>query len=228
MRPKQAPTTPKIIFAIAMLSLASVTTQITHAQTFKVLHTFDGANGALPLAQLTRDAAGNLYGTTSEGGKGVCSNYGCGTAFELNAAGQQVWLHSFNEKNGREPAGLLRSPAGNLYGTTVEGGDTTCFSQGCGTVFKLNRAGNETLLYSFTGTPDGWFPGALLVEDAAGNLYGTTSLGGVSGGYGTVFQLDTAGSQTILHSFTGPPGGGGTVRTPTKAWLGTQQAICMA
>ena len=208
-KPCSGAKTVLVILVTFLLASAIVPTQ-ARAQTFKVLHTFHQANGALPYAQLTRDAAGNLYGTTSEGGRGICSNYGCGTAFKLNKNGKQVWLHSFNGKNGRQPmAGLLSGSAGNLYGTTVEGGDMTCFSQGCGTVFKLDNSGKETVLHKFSGYPDGEMPEALLVKDPAGNLYGTTYLGGASGGYGTVFQLDTAGKETILHSFAGPPDGGG-------------------
>src|SRR6202035_76168 len=93
-------------------------------------------------------------------GKGICSNYGCGTAFKLDKNGSLIWLHSFNSKDGREPlAGLLRNGAGNLYGTAVEGGAGTkvCGGAGigCGVVFKLDAAGEETVLHKFKGTPDG-------------------------------------------------------------------------
>jgi len=199
----------KTIFAIfVMFLLVSVAATQAHARKFKVLHTFHGANGAGPLGVLVRDAAGNLYGTTGGGGLGKCySGYTCGTAFKLDKTGKQVWLHSFNGANGMEPAaGMLRDAAGDLYGTTELGGDTTCYSLGCGTVFRLSNAGAETVLYKFKGTPDGFFPTALLVEDAAGTLYGTTPLGGSSGGYGTVFELNKARKETILHSFAGPPG----------------------
>src|SRR5271170_6430702 len=209
-KPFFAPKSISVIFVTLLLASTLVPAQTQQATKFKVLQTFNGSNGALPEGQLTRDAAGNLYGTTSEGGKGICSNYGCGTVFKLNKNGKQVWLHSFNGKNGRTPAaGLLRDATGNLYGTTVEGGDTTCFSLGCGTVFKMDKTGKETVLYKFSGTPDGWFPEALLVEDVAGNLYGTTNLGGASGGYGTVFKVNTKKKETIRHSFAGPPAGGG-------------------
>ena len=212
MPSKEPHTTARAVFAISVtLLLASVATQPAQAQTFKVLHTFHGApsDGEAPLGVLIRDTAGNLYGTTTEGGTGKCGTTGCGTAFKLNKAGKLVWLHSFNGKNGEYPfAGLYRDLAGNLYGTTVEGGDTTCFSLGCGTVFKLNGAGREALLYSFTGSPDGEMPEALLVGDAGGNLYGTTYSGGTSE-YGTVFELSASGTETILHSFAGPPDGGG-------------------
>jgi len=199
-------------FFVTCLLVSAMASQPAQAQNykFKVLHTFDGSNGALPAGQLTQDAAGNLYGTTSEGGAGVCSTYGCGTAFKLDKTGKQVWLHSFNGKTGRQPmAGLVRDTAGNLYGTTVEGGETTCFSQGCGIVFKLDATGKEIVLHRYSGSPDdGEMPEALLVEDGVGNLYGTTFLGGASGGYGTVFRISEANKEDILHSFAGPPDGG--------------------
>src|ERR1700688_3353354 len=208
MRPNKPRSATKRIFAILItFLLASVIVPTeAQAQKFKVLHTFHGLNGALPYAQLTRDGAGNLYGTTSEGGTGACSNYGCGTAFKLDKTGKQVWLHSFKAGNGRQPmAGLLRSTDGTLYGTTAYGGGRTkvCPEIGCGTVFKLDSAGKEAVLYKFKGTPDGFQPEALLAQDTGGNLYGATTLGGGSGGLGTVFKLDSAGQETVLHSFTG-------------------------
>jgi uncharacterized repeat protein (TIGR03803 family) len=218
MRSKKPFSAAKSIFAIliTLLLASTVVSAQTQATKFTVLHTFRGApdDGEAPLGVLTRDSAGNFYGTTTQGGTGKC-NGGCGTAFKLDRTGKLIWLHSFNGKNGRYPyAGLFRDDAGNLYGTTVEGGDMTCFSLGCGTVFELNGTGKETLLYSFTGDPDGFFPEALLVRDAVGNLYGTTYLGGASGGYGTVFKVNTKSKETVLHSFAGPPDGGGDGAVP--------------
>ena len=212
MRSKNPRRTTKTFFAIfAALLLVSVVSGQSQAQKFEVLHTFHGPNGAGPLSQLVRDASGNLYGTASAGGKGICDGtHDCGTAFKLDKTGKQVWVHNFNGLNGAEPAaGLLLDAVGNLYGTTALGGDMTCFSLGCGTVFKLDRNGKETVLYKFSGDRDGEMPSALLVEDAKGNLDGTTYAGGASGGWGTVFQLGKGGQETILHSFAGPPNGGG-------------------
>ena len=213
MRSKKPFSAAKSIFAIvAMLVLAlAVAPQPAQARKFKVLHTFNGKNGAGPMGVLIRDAAGNLYGTTAGGGAGKCSKFGCGTAFMLNKAGKQVWLHSFQGTNGLGPyAGLLRDAAGNLFGTTLEGGDTGCNAPyGCGTVFKLDKTGKkETVLHKFTGIPDGYFPEALLVSDKAGNLYGTTYEGGADS-LGAVFKIDTTRKEAVLYSFTGPPDGGG-------------------
>lgn len=89
----------------------------------------------------------------------------------------------------------MRDSKGNLYGTTALGG-----TAGSGAVFKLDTAGKETILYSFTGSTDGDQPQSRLVQDTAGNLYGTTVMGGVSN-CGTIFKIDTAGTQSVLHSF---------------------------
>ena len=193
--------------------------KIDTAGNFTVLHTFTSSpgDGADPFDALII-AAGNLYGTASAGGA-----FGFGTVFKLNiTSGAETVLYSFKGgSDGANPiAGLLMDAAGNLYGTTVVGGSgtsATCSSQtgvgGCGTVFKLDTSGNETVLHSFTGYPsDGALPYAGLVMDAAGNLYGTTSEGGsglctgrnqVVVGCGTVFKLDPAGNETVLYPFTG-------------------------
>jgi len=162
-----------------------------------VLYTFTGgSDGGGPYAgSLIMDAAGNLYGTTSSGGA-----YGLGTVFKLDTFGFETVLHSFNGSNGALLySGLVMDAEGNLYGTTFGGGSTNC----CGTVFKLDTAGQETVLHTFTGVGgDGVFPLAGLVRDRLGNLYGTTSGGGAYGG-GIVFKLDRSGYETVLHSFTG-------------------------
>jgi uncharacterized repeat protein (TIGR03803 family) len=194
------------------LMVAAAGAQPSQAQTFKVLHTFQGGkhDGADPGGVLVRDSAGNLYGTTGYGGTGGCQ-YGCGTVFKLNDAGKQVWLHSFKGGNGSAPvAGLVRNAGGNLFGTTEYGGVTTCGNEyGCGTVFKLNGTGTkETVLHRFTFDPDGYYPEALPVEDDAGNLYGTASLGGTYG-VGVVFKVAPNGKETILYNFTGGSDGCG-------------------
>lgn len=109
-------------------------------------------------------------------------------------------LYSFTGKtDGASPlAPVVIDAAGNLYGTTEAGG-----SSGLGTVFKVEAGGTETVLHSFAGgTTDGCNPGGALIEDAAGNLYGTTNKCGASN-VGTVFKVEPSGTETVLHSFTG-------------------------
>jgi uncharacterized repeat protein (TIGR03803 family) len=160
-----------------------------------------GSDGANPFSALTRDSAGNLYGTASGGGAS-----GFGVVFKLDTTGKQTVLHSFagGSGDGQYPfAGVIRDAAGNLYGTTQNGG-----ASNFGTVFKLDATGSLTLLYSFSGGADGGFPYyGRLVRDKGGNLYGTTFAGGAFK-FGTVFKLDTTGKETVLYSFAGPPGDG--------------------
>jgi uncharacterized repeat protein (TIGR03803 family) len=108
-------------------------------------------------------------------------------------------------------AGVIGDGAGNLYGTTSAGG-----TLGAGVVYKLDAAGHETVLYSFTNGADGGVPTAGVIRDSAGNLYGTAAGGGITTGVcapylgcGVVFRLDAAGHYTVLHSFTGGADGGG-------------------
>ena len=186
---------------VVVLGLRIVVAQSAPARTFNVLYTFQGlSDGGEPYAGLVRDAAGNLYGTAISSGA-----FGWGVVFKVDPSGTETVLHSFGDgsTDGRTPyAGLVRDKAGNLYGTTYEGGGIGCVD-GCGTVFKVDTTGTETVLHSFTGgTTDGCFPYAGLLLDKAGNLYGTTQACGASSS-GTVFRLSKSGKETILHSFAG-------------------------
>jgi len=184
-----------------------------------VLHSFSGGpkDGSFSIAGLVRDAAGNLYGTTAYGGA-----FGYGTVFKIAENGGETVLYSFgaHKNDGRYPsAGLLLDSKGNLYGTTQQGG-----SSGFGTVFKLDPEGNETVLHSFAGNPtDGEYPVQGLIQDATGNLYGATELGGTFND-GTIFKVDTKRHETVLFSFTGNAGGnypfGGVVRDSAGNFYG--------
>jgi uncharacterized repeat protein (TIGR03803 family) len=183
-----------------------------------VLYTFTGgADGGEPLGGLLRDAAGNLFGTTNVGG---ASN--AGVVFKLDPSGQETVLYSFTggADGGYPLAGLVRDAAGNLYGTTNGGG-----ASGAGVVFKLDRSGHETVLYTFTGGADGGYPGWVTpARDLAGNLYGTTTGGGPANA-GVVFKVDPSGQETVLHTFTGGADGGtpyaGVVLGPEGQLYGT-------
>jgi uncharacterized repeat protein (TIGR03803 family) len=148
----------------------------------------DGAGPGGPDAALIMDSRGNLYGTTTSGGLDCdSSHYGCGTAYELTARGQETVLHFFTGgSDGAYPmSGLLMDDSGALYGSTRGGGDPTCK---CGTVYKLSHRGKETVLHFFIGGSDGRAPYSGVFMDAAGNLFGTTEAGGSLGG-GTVFEI---------------------------------------
>jgi uncharacterized repeat protein (TIGR03803 family) len=174
--------------------------------TERVLHSFgSGTDGSTPSAPLIFDAAGNLYGTTNAGGAAG----GEGTVFELSPTGGGNWtetvLYSFGPlPDGAEPwtGALTFDSAGNLYGTTAAGGTNRD-----GTVFELSpTAGGgwtEQVLHDFGNGTDGFEPFGGLIIDAAGNLYGTTTQGGLEG-EGTVFELAPSGggwTETLLYSF---------------------------
>ncbi|HEX8814297.1 MAG TPA: choice-of-anchor tandem repeat GloVer-containing protein [Terriglobales bacterium] len=179
-----------------------------------VLYNFTGAaDGGQPHGSLILDSSGSLYGTTNYGGNSNCSS-GCGTVFEL-VPGAGGWtesvLYAFTgASDGREPyARLLFDSAGNLYGTTLQGGNiTSACSVGCGTVFELAPASgtwSESVLYAFQGGTDGASPYSGLIFDSKGNLYGTTSAGGKDAS-GVIFKLSPASgawTERVLHGFDG-------------------------
>ncbi len=190
-----------------------------------VLYSFcPGANcvdGEFPNGGLVRDADGNLYGTAALGGNSAFCAEGCGVVFKITKTGKETVLYNFcsvaNCADGAFPVGgggtfpdewLVRDAAGNLYGTTPTGGELAFCGddRGCGTVFKVDTTGKETVLHSFCSVAkcaDGSYPVVGLIQDAAGNLYGTTGDGGKHIHYGTVFKVDTSGNETVLYSFPG-------------------------
>ena len=211
-RQRTAPITLPLALLLALIG-AVVATKSIHAQctrscggpppdAFTLLHSFTGPpDGANSAAGLVADAAGNFYGTTSQGGftGGACGVVGCGIVFKVDQSGNETVLHSFaGQPDGATPlAALVLDSLGNMYGTTSLGGTSNS-----GTVFKLDSTGTETVLYSFAGEPDGAQPVADLVLDSAGDLLGTTFQGGIANA-GTVFKLDSTGKETVLYSFTG-------------------------
>jgi uncharacterized repeat protein (TIGR03803 family) len=187
-----------IIVAMLLLTMVCVEEGV-QAQNIniQVLYQFAGTpDGGQVYGPLAGDTAGNLYGTTSQGGF-----YGKGCVWKLDASGKETVLYSFNGPDASIGyTGLVRDAQNNLYGMTLGGG-----TYGKGTVFKVDASGNFQSLYSFSG-PDGAYPYAPnVIRDAAGNIYGTTANGGTSD-MGVVFKLDTAGKETVLHSFSGPDG----------------------
>jgi uncharacterized repeat protein (TIGR03803 family) len=174
------------------------------------LYEFQGGNdGEGPSGDLISDSSGNLYGTTSLGGEQCnVSKFGCGTVFKITPSGKETILYAFQGGiDGFEPfGGVVADGAGNLYGTTLEGGAEGC----CGVVFEVPAVGgSETTLYSFRGGSDGEWPAAGVVRDSDGNLYGTTEVGGGKGckklfgnGCGTVFELTPDGKEKVLFAFS--------------------------
>jgi uncharacterized repeat protein (TIGR03803 family) len=186
---------------------------------FSPLYSFAGGrDGANPQARVIIGPDGSLYGTTQYGGQGY------GIVFKLTppptacktalCPWKETVLYRFSGgTDGGDPfAEVIFDQVGNLYGTTVLGGGGTCNSTyTCGVVYELtpsNGSWTESVLYSFTGSTDGGASTAGLIFDSAGNLYGTTTVGGLYNG-GTVFQLSPAGSgwaENVLYSFMGNDG----------------------
>lgn len=178
---------------------------------FSVLYTFTGGNdGAYPQGVIL-DTAGNLYGPTFFGG-----SLSSGVVYKLDSAGNETVLYNFTfGADGGEPNGFLSmDAAGNLYGATIGGGNLShCKGGGCGVVFKIDTGGHESVLYTFAG-PDGAIPSGALLMDSKGDLYGTTNFGGDPNcnnvsffvGCGVVFKVTPAGTEKVLHTFTGPDG----------------------
>ena len=201
--------------------LALVFTIMAQAQTYTVLHSFEYTDGAFPWGSLISGPNGTLYGTTFAGP----GNSGQGSVFKLDSSGTLTTLYGFTGgTDGGEPtAGVIRDAAGNFYGTTgpVQIGQY-------GTVFKLDKTGVKTTLYSFTASIESGGPRGNLVRDAAGNLYGTVQLGSAGQGAGTVFKIDPTGTETILHAFTGGTDGGnpqaGVIRDAAGNLYGTTYA----
>ena len=190
----------------------------------QVLYNFNGSDGDgnVPDSMSFRDAAGNLFGTTFQGGA-----YSYGAVFELDPLGHETVLYNFCPKTpctqGTFPGGVTPGKNGTLYGITYAGGNFSCNTTGCGTVFKINSHGHLTLLHAFGGA-DGEAPNAGLVLDASNNSYGTTMYGGAYG-HGAVFKVTSAGNETVVYSFDGGADGtypdGGLVRDAAGNLYGT-------
>jgi uncharacterized repeat protein (TIGR03803 family) len=186
----------QLFLAVAVL-LSIVPLPRMQAQTFSVIHYFTGgADGGSPLNGLFLSSTGEMYGTASSGGK-----YGSGVVFKVNTSGKENVLYAFTggADGGSPESFLIEDQSGNFYGTAYSGG-----ASGSGTVFMITGT-KEVVLYSFgSQTNDGSAPEAGLAFDSAGNLYGTTTAGGIYGG-GTVFQLVPTGSgswtENILYNF---------------------------
>jgi uncharacterized repeat protein (TIGR03803 family) len=177
--------------------------RITPSGNEEVLYEFGWSpDGVGPYAGLVRDRAGNLYGTTVSGGV-----HRYGTVFKIDASGKETLLHSFSGgSDGYSPqSNLTLDPFGNLYGTTPSGGLCKIAQTGCGTIYRVDSAGKHTLLYRFTGEEDGGLPGANLILDSEGNLYGTALEGGIFG-YGVVFKLTPQRKLDVLYAFAGSDG----------------------
>jgi uncharacterized repeat protein (TIGR03803 family) len=200
--------------------------KISATGNLETLYSFSGSDGANPHAALIQATDGYFYGTTPAGGT---SNNG--TVFKVNSTGNLQTLYSFTGgSDGASPsASMLQATDGYFYGTTASGGDTSCTAlfqsgsggpdiNGCGTTFKIDSAGNFTLLHQFSGA-EGGEPMGALTQGKDGDFYGTSYIGGnlscevevggvATNGCGTVFQMDSAGHVNALYLFGDSAGDG--------------------
>lgn len=191
--------------------------KVSKSGALTVLHSFQGSpDGTNPQASVIRDSVGNLYGTTLYGGQSDA-----GAVFKISPSNQETILFNAFEKNGTNggyPFGVVRDSAGNLYGTTLQGG--TYYS---GVAFKLDTSNQFTIVNDFCSggppdCPDGSEPLSLIAS--GGNYYGVTEYGGTLG-FGTVFEMTPQGVETVLHTFQGSDGQlpNGSLRQDTKGNL---------
>lgn len=208
MRNRQFVQFVKGILAISAV-LAVLASAAVAAGTPQIIYSLAGENdGEYTDTDLVVDSAGNLYGTSVQGGAS-----GGGTVFQLSPSGTG-WTHSVlysftGGTDGGEPyKGVTLDSDGNLYGTAVTGGGGFC-EGGCGVAYKLTHVGatwTQTVIHTFTGGNDGSGPGSGLTLDKYGNVYGMTPTGGAYG-LGVIFRLRQQPGGVwklkVLHTFTG-------------------------
>jgi hypothetical protein len=204
--------------------------EITAGGVYKDLHDFggtvtnsggiEGPDGVSPIAGVTLDSAGNIFGTTLAGGPNNVNQAGGGIVWEITVAGGYKDVHDFGGTvinasgkkgpDGVEPAGLAFDKVGNLYGTTDFGGPNGAV-RGSGIAWEITVAGKYKDLHDFGGTvtiasgkrgQDGGTPFGGVALDASGNLYGTADFGGANAG-GMVWEITTVGVYKDLHDFGG-------------------------
>ena len=176
----------------------------------RLIYSFAGnADGEYTDTELVMDSAGNLYGTSVQGG-----TFGGGTVFQVTSAGVHTVLYNFTGgADGGEPyKGVTLDAHGNVYGTAVTGGGGSC-EGGCGVVYRLANSGGtwtQSVIHTFTGS-DGSGPGSPVTIDKHGNVYGTTPTGGTLG-VGVVYELrpeESGWNFRVIHTFTGGTDGAG-------------------
>jgi uncharacterized repeat protein (TIGR03803 family) len=182
--------------------------------TFNSLYSFTGGSDGGDPGDGLIEANGYLYGTTFGGG-----TYNSGTFFKMSLTGQITTLYSFTGgSDGYGPAGLILGSDGVFYGGTQNGGDASCSDgpgTGCGTLFKVDASGNLQVLHTFTGQDGAQIDETLFQSPVDHYFYGATLFGGNAAcsvstftGCGTIFRIDSSGTFTLLHAFSGGAEGG--------------------
>jgi uncharacterized repeat protein (TIGR03803 family) len=201
---------PNFLFrTFAAISLATLFVQSAPAATTTVIYSFAGdEDGEYTDTDLVMDAAGNIYGSSVQGGA-----FGSGTVWRLSPS-DGTWIHTVlysftGGADGGEPyKGVTLDANGNLYGTAVTGGSGSC-EGGCGVAYKLTNSGGtwtQTVIHAFTGGDDGSGPGAGLTIGDDGDVYGMAPTGGALG-EGTIYRMhekkNGKWALDVIHTFTG-------------------------
>jgi uncharacterized repeat protein (TIGR03803 family) len=202
-----------LLIGFAVVTSVAMIASTAWAATTSVAYSFKGDDdGEYPSTDLVLDAAGNLYGTTVQGG-----DFGGGTVFQLSPSGSgwnHTVLYSFRggADGGQPYGGVALDAQGNLYGATVIGGSRSsgpCVEDGCGVAYKLTKSGStwsQSVIHTFTGGADGYGPGAGLTVDADGDVFGMTPTGGAYS-LGVVYELmpgpNGGYALKVIHAFTG-------------------------
>ncbi|MBV9056420.1 MAG: hypothetical protein JO078_12585 [Candidatus Eremiobacteraeota bacterium] len=191
--------------------------KITPSGNVSILYAFKGGKDAGTPSGGLLLYNGNFYGTTTAGGSSRCYfSYGCGTVFKMTPSGTETILHRFKGSwnDGALPASGLAMLNGNLYGTTISGGNHNCgltYYLPCGSVFEVTLSGEERIIYNFQGGADGQSPNGLIA--VGDELYGTTASGGrgcaQGPGCGILFKMTPSGEETIVYQFKGAPDASG-------------------
>ena len=200
--------TRHLILCLSMALMFLASSRSVSGQQFKTVHTFEGqgSNDGQESLGVAVDAKGNIFGTAAAGGAS-----GRGTIYKLGHNGKYVTLHDFagGTMDGSFPnGGVILDQRGNLFGTTIAGGDGPC-GGGCGTVFRLNQKGKFSLLHTFQNDAQGGVPSGSVAMDAQGNIFGETQVGGnvtgkcfSLGGCGTIFRIDAKTKKlSTIHKF---------------------------
>ena len=177
--------------------------KMTPTGVLTVLYNFsNGTDGANPYGDVAIDASGNIYGTAANAGSGN------GTVWEITASGSFKVLHTFNGlTDGSSPNnGPTLDASGNLYGTTYVGAAMGS-GYGYGTIWEINSGGQFKVLHAFTGGADGGTPEWCVTLDANGNIFGTAGGGGANNN-GTVWEINSSGTFSVVYTFTGGSDGG--------------------
>ena len=214
--------TLRITFTFLLVGVIAVACLPMHAQTFTVIHSFTGHDGSNPVAGVTMDQAGNLWGTTELGGGANCDIGGCGTVYKLTHV-KSGWvlsqLYAFQGgDDGQYPSSKVTfAPDGTIYSNTQGGSVGTVFRLRPPSTFchSISCPWTKTTVASFGGG-NGSYPSGDLTFDAAGNIYGTTGSGGRfkncgGGGCGIVYELTPSGgswTENVLYTFTDGADGG--------------------